>query len=130
VPLQAATEMSQTDVIHDYRSLYRGLLRAVQFSKPARFTARDQLRRAFRERGARYDAEGIKRTGWFLDAAAREAGLEHKIMKNLLRTQYEREQARENWKVVLQRAKTQAKEYVPLLLNFDSTGSFLPIDSF
>jgi hypothetical protein len=49
--------------------------------------ARDQLRRAFREPGATYDERGIKRTNWFLEAAAREKGMEHRILKNLLRVQ-------------------------------------------
>jgi hypothetical protein len=30
------------------------------------------------------DPEGVKRTIWFLQAAAKEKGLEHKIVKNLL----------------------------------------------
>ena len=79
--------MSQTEVIHAYRHLYRRLLHAVQYAVPERYVARDQLRKAFRERGASWDAEGIKRTIWFLDAAARETGLEHKILRNLIKTQ-------------------------------------------
>ncbi|KAJ4038536.1 hypothetical protein NW761_009129 [Fusarium oxysporum] len=74
-----------TEVRHAYRHLYRNLLKAVQYAIPARFVARDQLRRAFREPGATYDGRGIKRTIWFLQAAAKEKGLEHKILKNLLR---------------------------------------------
>uniref|UniRef100_A0A0D2XUQ6 Uncharacterized protein n=1 Tax=Fusarium oxysporum (strain Fo5176) TaxID=660025 RepID=A0A0D2XUQ6_FUSOF len=74
-----------TEIRHAYRHLYRNLLKAVQYAIPARFVARDQLRRAFREPGATYDGRGIKRTIWFLQAAAKEKGLEHKILKNLLR---------------------------------------------
>lgn len=73
------------EIIHGYRHLYRALLQAVQHASPARHTARDQLRTAFRERGATWDATGVKRTLWFLHAAAKENGLEHKIVKNLLR---------------------------------------------
>ncbi|KAI0388342.1 DUF1763-domain-containing protein [Xylariaceae sp. FL0594] len=76
--------MADLQVIHGYRHLYRGLLRAVQYSKPARYTALFQLRRAFREEGATYDARGVWRTIRFLDAAARERGLEHRVLKNLL----------------------------------------------
>ncbi|KAF4948321.1 hypothetical protein FGADI_9793 [Fusarium gaditjirri] len=76
-----------TEIRHAYRNLYRNLLKAVQYTIPARFVARDQLRTAFREPGATYDGRGIKRTIWFLQAAAREKGLEHKILKNLLRVQ-------------------------------------------
>ncbi len=82
--------MSKEEIIHGYRKLYRSGLRAVQFSKPARFVVRDQLRRAFRERGATFDADGVRRTVWFLNAAAAETGLEHKIVKNLVRVAHER----------------------------------------
>ncbi|EKJ76780.1 hypothetical protein NXS19_009786 [Fusarium pseudograminearum] len=78
---------STTQISHAYRSLYRNILKAVQYSSPARFVARDQLRRAFREPGATYDERGIKRTNWFLEAAAKEKGMEHRILKNLLRVQ-------------------------------------------
>ncbi|GKU15770.1 complex 1 protein [Fusarium langsethiae] len=81
---------STTQISHAYRSLYRNLLRAVQYSSPARFVARDQLRRAFREPAATYDERGIKRTNWFLEAAAKEKGMEHRILKNLLRVQHMR----------------------------------------
>lgn len=88
--------MTQTEVIHAYRNLYRWLLRAVQYSTPARYTARDQLRRAFREPGQgggekALDSDGVKRTIWFLQAAAKETGLEHRILKNLLKVAWHRE---------------------------------------
>ncbi|KAF4452472.1 complex 1 protein [Fusarium austroafricanum] len=76
-----------TEITYAYRNLYRNLLKAVQYSVPTRFVARNQLRRAFREPGATYDGKGIKRTIWFLEAAAREKGMEHRILKNLLRVQ-------------------------------------------
>jgi hypothetical protein len=77
--------MASPQIIHAYRHLYRTLLKGVQYSTPARFVARGQLRRAFREPGATYDERGIKRTLWFLEAAAKERGMEHRILKNLLR---------------------------------------------
>lgn len=77
------------DVVHAYRSLYRGLLHAIQFSKPARYVARNQLRDAFRkERPSTYDQKKIDRTVEFLKLAAQHRGLEHKILKNLLHTNY------------------------------------------
>ncbi|EHK15473.1 uncharacterized protein TRIVIDRAFT_196321 [Trichoderma virens Gv29-8] len=82
------TAASKLDITHAYRHLYRGLLRAVQYSAPARYVVRDQLRAAFRERDAALDREGVKRTVWFLEAAAKERGLEHKILKNLIRVRY------------------------------------------
>lgn len=72
------------EIVHAYRHLYRNLLKAVQHTAPQRFTARDQLRAAFREPGAAFDRQGIRRTVWFLEGAAREKGMEHKILKNLL----------------------------------------------
>ncbi|ROT40252.1 DUF1763-domain-containing protein [Sodiomyces alkalinus F11] len=78
--------MSREEIIHAYRHLYRGLLHAVQFATKGRFVARDQLRRAFRDKNATFDREAVKRTIWFVEAAARERGLEHKILKNLIKT--------------------------------------------
>jgi len=82
---------SSLEIIHAYRHLYRGLLRAVQFSKPARYTARDQLRDAFRQEDVvSFDQKRIDRTLEFLRFAAQEAGLEHRILKNILRVNWER----------------------------------------
>ena len=82
---------SPPEIIHAYRHLYRRLLRAVQFSKPARYTARDQLRDAFRQEDPiTFDQRKINRTLEFLRLAAQEAGLEHQILKNILRVNWER----------------------------------------
>ncbi|KAI0843470.1 DUF1763-domain-containing protein [Hypoxylon sp. FL0890] len=95
--------MADLKVIHAYRHLYRGLLHAVQFSKPARYIARDQLRRAFREERAKFDPRSTIRTLRFLEAAARTRGLEHSILKNLLLTAYYRYYlTREPWKIIEQ----------------------------
>jgi hypothetical protein len=77
--------MATTSVVHAYRHLYRHGLRAVQFSKPARYTLRDRLRLAFRK-GSRLDLEPqrVQNTVEFLKYATKENGLEHKIIKNLL----------------------------------------------
>jgi len=76
-------------ILHAYRHLYRALLHAVQYSSPNRYVARDQLRNAFR-RGYReqFNQQKISRTLEFLDAAARERGLEHRLLKNLLHVAY------------------------------------------
>ncbi|KAH7040725.1 uncharacterized protein B0I36DRAFT_311337 [Microdochium trichocladiopsis] len=93
--------MSTEQVLHAYRHLYRGLLHAVQFSKPARYVARDRLRVAFREEGAVLEPRSIARTLRFLEAATRERGLEHKVLKNLLATQFFRAQQEHlTWKHV------------------------------
>jgi hypothetical protein len=77
--------MVNTAVVHAYRHLYRQSLRAVQFSKPARYTLRDRLRMAFRKGSAQdFEPQKVQNTLEFLRYATRENGLEHKIMKNLL----------------------------------------------
>ncbi|KAK1988266.1 hypothetical protein LZ30DRAFT_50247 [Colletotrichum cereale] len=85
------SSIHHVEKIHAYRHLYRELLRAVQFASPYRYVVRNQLRAAFREKEASWDKEEYKRTMWFLQAAAREAGLEHKILKNLIRVAHERQ---------------------------------------
>ncbi|KAF2796269.1 DUF1763-domain-containing protein [Melanomma pulvis-pyrius CBS 109.77] len=77
--------MSRDEILHAYRHLYRHGLRAVQFSKPARYTLRDRLRLAFRKgTPADLNTHKIGNTIEFLHYATVENGLEHKILKNLL----------------------------------------------
>ncbi|KAI1460898.1 DUF1763-domain-containing protein [Annulohypoxylon moriforme] len=91
--------MTDIEVIHAYRHLWRGLLHAVQFSSPARYVARDRLRKAFREE-TKIEMRTVNRTVRFLEAAARMRGLEHSILKNLLLTSYYRYyDSRLVWKV-------------------------------
>ncbi|PHH78691.1 hypothetical protein CDD82_2914 [Ophiocordyceps australis] len=89
---------TRTDIIHGYRHLYRGLLQAVQYSAPARFTARAQLRQVFRRPDASWDPRVVQRTIWFIEAAARERGLEHRILKNVLRVRMLRDLRTGEWR--------------------------------
>ncbi|KAK1597745.1 uncharacterized protein LY79DRAFT_666554 [Colletotrichum navitas] len=98
------SSIHHVEKIHAYRHLYRELLRAVQFASPYRYIVRDQLRAAFREKEASWDKEEYKRTMWFLQAAAREAGLEHKILKNLIRMAHERQKLAP-WKIIYRKAE-------------------------
>lgn len=83
-----STPSPQT-IIYAYRNLYRGLLHAVQYSKPARYVARDQLRKAFRrEHPSSYNQAKVDKTVEFLRLAAKETGLEHRLVRNLLHTAY------------------------------------------
>lgn len=83
--LPSSHTMSQQEIIYAYRHLLRQGLRAIQFSKPARFTLRDRIRLAFRKGSASdFDAKRIKNTLEFLQNATKENGLEHKIVKNLM----------------------------------------------
>lgn len=77
--------MPNEAIVHAYRHVLRHSLRAIQFSKPARYTLRDRLRAAFRMGTASdFDQQKITNTLELLRYAARENGLEHKIVKNLL----------------------------------------------
>ncbi|KAF2143854.1 uncharacterized protein K452DRAFT_224438 [Aplosporella prunicola CBS 121167] len=78
---------SKAEVLLAYRQLYTHALRAVQYSAPARYTLRDHLRLAFRRTSpAAYDRQKIDNTLEFLRGAAREKGLEHRIVKSLIHT--------------------------------------------
>ncbi|KAM0806055.1 hypothetical protein BDR22DRAFT_968169 [Usnea florida] len=80
---------SSQDIVRSYRLLYRHALYAVQYATPARHTARTLLQNAYRTGvAADYDAQKINNTVTFLEGAAREKGLEHKILKSLLYTWY------------------------------------------
>ena len=76
---------TQQQLIDAYRQLYKHLLIAVQYSSPARYIARNRLRIEFRKGDVSlYDEARIARTLEFLDGAAKSAGLEHRIVKNLM----------------------------------------------
>lgn len=128
---------SRQEVLHAYRHLYKGLLHGVQYAIPARHIVRDRLRLAFREpstttttattgettktttgtgeTAASWDARAIKRTLWFLAAAGHEKGLEHKILKNLVRMHSERAAPTRHWR----RASIWSKKpYVPALFEY------------
>ncbi|KAG9258992.1 uncharacterized protein F5Z01DRAFT_669727 [Emericellopsis atlantica] len=77
--------MSTSEIVQAYRTLHRKLLQGVQYARPARYTVIQALRSAFREPKAQFDREAIKRTTWFLEAAAKERGIEHQILKNLVK---------------------------------------------
>ncbi|MCJ1229593.1 hypothetical protein MMC12_006262 [Toensbergia leucococca] len=76
---------SNQEILHSYRNLLRTGLHAVQYAKPARYTVQSRLRNAYRTNGsADFNAEKIQNTLLFLKNAAKETGLEHRILKNLL----------------------------------------------
>lgn len=107
--------MSSEELVQAFRRLYRSALRAVQYSKPARYVVRDQLRAAFRDSKAgadAFDPEAVRRTIWFFNAAAQSRGLEHRIVRNLVTTAYWRRRRaatmQTTWKVVVERKKNPA----------------------
>lgn len=99
----ATTVPTTTELLHAYRRLLRAGLRAVQFSQPSRSTLTAKLREGFRDPRGRFDAERVRRTVWFLNAAAQQRGLEHRILKNLCRVHWERarEASRTAWRTRL-----------------------------
>ncbi|KAK3344057.1 hypothetical protein B0T25DRAFT_316477 [Lasiosphaeria hispida] len=101
------------ELVTAYRHLLRHSLRAVQFSKPSRYVIVDQLRAAFRDpkaSAATFDRERVRRTIWFFKAATQEAGLESRILKNLVRVHWERKRAGRwsSWKGQIVKAAQQA----------------------
>lgn len=96
--------MSQKKIIHAYRHLHRAALQAVCYSQPASTVVRQQLRSAFRASDATYRERAIKRTIWFLKNAAKEAGVEHRVIRNILMVKWWREQTAKNerptWKAI------------------------------
>lgn len=75
------------EIVRSYRQLYRHGLHAVQYAAPARYTLKILLENQYRTgNAADFDAQKISNTLTFLNGAAKEKGLEHKILKNLLHT--------------------------------------------
>lgn len=84
------TTPSRSELLLAYRHIYKHLLRAVQYSKPARFVVQERVRNAFRNSTpGDYDAIRIAQTLEFLDHAAKIRGLEHRILKNLMHVWWE-----------------------------------------
>lgn len=82
--------VSQQQLVLAYRRLYRNGLHAVQYAKPARYTLKQILDQAFRNGTIEdFDATKIGNTILFLQNAAKETGLEHKVLKNLLHVRWE-----------------------------------------
>ena len=83
----ASMSPSSQEIVRSYRSLFRHALHAVQYSSPARFTIKDVLGTTFRAgHPLDFEPQKIKNTLEFLSCAAKERGLEHKILKSLLIT--------------------------------------------
>ncbi|KAJ5936969.1 hypothetical protein N7466_003419 [Penicillium verhagenii] len=85
------TVPSHQPILHAYRSLYRGALKAIRYSTPARHVLRSTMRNAFRSTHtptSEFDPSKIANTLLFLERAADVRGLEHKIVKNLMLARY------------------------------------------
>jgi hypothetical protein len=76
-------------VVHAYRHLYRQGLKAIQYSTPGRYILLKSLRKSYRSSPPEeFDPSKIANTIRFLERATEVAGMEHKILKNLLLARY------------------------------------------
>ncbi|EYE92554.1 DUF1763-domain-containing protein [Aspergillus ruber CBS 135680] len=94
--------MDKRAVVHAYRHLYRQGLKALHYSVPARHVLLKTLRSGFRSSSPNdFDLQRIANTMRFLQQATDVAGLEHKILKNLMTIRYwEQPQVRKNARVL------------------------------
>ena len=87
--------MTKPPFLRAYRHLYRGALRAVRYSSPAKYQIRETMRSAFRtEKAESLDQQRLENTMQFLRRAELHAGMEHKILRNLLHVRYWQRQGR------------------------------------
>ena len=76
-------------IVGAYRNLFRAGLRAVRYSRPARYEIRDILRDTFRSSPPQnFNLRRVHNTVKFLENAEKYHGFEHRILKNLLHLQY------------------------------------------
>jgi len=69
-----------------YRQVLRASLRAVKYSKPARYVIASRVRHFFRSPSSTpLDEKRFKRTLEFLDGAAKYHGVEHRLLRGLIR---------------------------------------------
>jgi hypothetical protein len=84
-----AAIVNDVEIIGAFRQLYRQALRAVQYSKPARYVVRNRIRAAFRRSSRRqYNGERIQNTMMFLQGATETRGIEHRILKTILHVRF------------------------------------------
>lgn len=82
-------KVDQRAMIHAYRHLYRQGLKAIQYSTPGRHILLKSLRNSYRSSPSeQFDPAKITNTLRFLERATEVAGMEHKILKNLLLARY------------------------------------------
>ena len=114
--------MSDLNIIHTYRALYRAGLQAIHYAKPARYDLRNTLRSAFREEPrSNFSASRIANTLEFLHRARQNNGMEHRILKTILHVKW--------WRQNTQLGKSLIADQTPLSVhirrtayaNFDET---------
>jgi hypothetical protein len=85
--------MSTVEVRTAYRRLFKASLDAIRHSSPAKYVVRDILRRSFREDPQEaFEPTRIDNTLTFLERASKYRGREHKILRNILKVRFHRQQ--------------------------------------
>ena len=80
---------SKVEIVQAYRQLYRQALHAIQYSSPARYVLQRQISIAFRNGTVEdFKPQKVVNTIRFLENATKERGLEHHILKNLMRIRW------------------------------------------
>ncbi|KAF9887437.1 hypothetical protein FE257_010154 [Aspergillus nanangensis] len=89
-------------IVHAYRHLYRAGLKVISYSTPSRHVLLRTLRSSFRTSPPEdFNPHKITNTLHFLQRASDVAGLEHKIVKNLMMVRYwEQPQVRKDLRVL------------------------------
>jgi len=114
--------MTSTAVLHAYRHLYRAALRAVRHSVPAKYQVRDTMRSAFRTGTVEtLNLQRVNNTMRFLRQAESHAGMEHKILQNLLHVRYWQRQGRRDNRLVNQQTDLAATIRKNSWAQFDAT---------
>lgn len=102
IPADILLSMMNSDILHAYRHLFRAALRAVRYSSPAKYQIRDTMRTAFRTGELdSFDNRRVENTLRFLQRAELYAGMEHKILRNLLHVKYWRNYGRRDNKLLV-----------------------------
>ncbi|KAE8307107.1 DUF1763-domain-containing protein [Aspergillus transmontanensis] len=87
--MSSVAHADQRAVIQAYRHLYRQGLRVINYSTPSRHVLLRTLRSSFRSSSHHdFEPHRIANTLRFLQRATDAAGVEHKIVKNLMMVRY------------------------------------------
>ena len=104
--IAATYSMTTTEILRAYRHLYRTALRAVRHSSPAKYQIRDTMRSAFRNGSVEtLNRQKVENTLQFLRRAESHAGMEHKILQNLLHVRYWQNQGRRDNRLLVTSSK-------------------------
>jgi len=102
----AVYSMTTTETLRAYRHLYGAALRAVRHSSPAKYQIRDTMRSAFRNGSVEnLNRQKVENTLQFLRRAESHAGMEHKILRNLLHVRYWQNQGRRDNRLLVTSSK-------------------------